>query len=85
MIFDAVNLEVGAGNGRPGVGVGNTGGGRDTLYGYTVLATALQVPIAMLTSAGIQVSDANNPVSIVGGWASVSIPSTRALDSGIRS
>src|ERR1039457_110407 len=80
MIFDAVNLEVGVGNGRPAGGVGNTGGGRDTLYGYTVLATALQVPIAMLTSAGIQVGDANNPVAIVGGWASVSIPSSRAIN-----
>jgi hypothetical protein len=80
MTFDAINLEVGAGNGRPDVGVGNTGGGRDTLFGYTVLATALQVPIALLTSAGIQVNDVNNPVSIVGGWASVSIPSTRTLN-----
>ncbi len=80
MTFDAINLEVGAGNGRPGVGVGNTGGGRDTLYGYTVLATALQVPIAMLTSVGFQVGDPNNSVSIIGGWASVSIPSTRTLN-----
>ncbi len=80
MTFDAINLEVGAGNGRPGVGVGNTGGGRDTLYGYTVLTTTLQVPIALLTSAGIQVNDANNPVAIVGGWASVSIPSTRTIN-----
>ena len=79
-IFDAVNLEVGAGNGRPGVGVGNTGGGRDTLYGYTVLTTTIQVPISMLTSAGIQVTDANNPVAIIGGWASVSIPSTRTIN-----
>ncbi len=80
MTFDAVNLEVGAGNGRPGVGVGNTGGGRDTLYGYTVLTTTLQVPIAMLTSAGFQVGDVNNPVAIVGGWASVSIPSSRTIN-----
>ena len=80
MVFDAVNLEVGAGNGRPGVGVGATGGGRDTLFGYTVLATALQVPIAMLTSVGFQVGDPANSVAVIGGWASVSIPASRTIN-----
>ena len=80
MTFDAVNLETGAGLGRPGVGVGATGGGRDTLYGYTVLATAIQVPIAMLTSAGIQILDSNNPVAILGAWSTVSIPSSRTVN-----
>jgi hypothetical protein len=80
MTFDAVNLETGPGLGRPGVGVGATGGGRDTLYGYTVLATALQVPIAMLTSAGIQVNDPANPVAILGAWSTVSIPSSRTVN-----
>jgi hypothetical protein len=80
MVFDAVNLEVGAGNGRPGVGVGATGGGRDTLFGYTVLATALQVPIAQLTSVGFQVGDPTNSVAVIGGWASVSIPASRTIN-----
>ncbi|MEO8056567.1 MAG: DUF4331 domain-containing protein [Acidobacteriota bacterium] len=80
MTFDAVNLETGAGLGRPGVGVGATGGGRDTLYGYTVLSTAMQVPIAMLTSAGIQVNDAANPVAILGAWSTVSIPASRTIN-----
>lgn len=80
MIFDGVNLETGAGLGRPGVGVGATGGGRDTLYGYTVLATAIQVPIAMLTSAGIQVNEANNPVAILGAWSTVSVPASRTIN-----
>jgi hypothetical protein len=79
MTFDAVNLETGAGLGRPGVGVGATGGGRDTLYGYTVLATAIQVPIAMLTSVGFQVGDPGNSVSILGAWSTVSIPSSRTI------
>jgi hypothetical protein len=78
--FDAINLETGPGLGRPGVGVGATGGGRDTLFGYTVLATALQVPVAMLTSVGFQVNDPQNSVAIVGGWASVSIPATRTIN-----
>jgi hypothetical protein len=80
MIFDAVNLETGAGLGRPGVGVGATGGGRDTLYGYTILATAIQVPIAMLTSVGFQVGDAANPVAILGAWSTVSIPASRTIN-----
>jgi hypothetical protein len=80
MVFDAVNLEVGAGNGRPGVGVGATGGGRDTLFGYTVLATALQVPIANLTSVGFQVGDPANSVAVIGGWASISIPASRTIN-----
>ena len=80
MTFDAINLETGAGLGRPGVGVGNTGGGRDTLYGYTVLATALQVPIAMLTKVGFQVGDQANSAAVIGGWASVSIPASRTIN-----
>ncbi len=79
MIFDAVNLETGAGLGRPGVGVGGTGGGRDTLYGYSVLATILQVPISMLTSTGTQVTDVTNPAAILGAWSTVSIPSSRTI------
>jgi hypothetical protein len=80
MVFDAVNLETGPGLGRPGVGVGATGGGRDTLYGYTVLTTTLQVPISMLTSTGTQVTDATNPAAILGGWSTVSIPSGRTIN-----
>ena len=80
MIFDAVNLETGPGLGRPGVGVGATGGGRDTLYGYTILTTTLQVPIAMLTSTGTQVTDPANPAAILGAWSTVSIPSGRMIN-----
>jgi hypothetical protein len=80
MVFDAVNLETGSGLGRPGVGVGATGGGRDTLYGYTVLTTTLQVPIAMLTSTGTQVTDPANAAAILGAWSTVSIPMTRTIN-----
>ncbi len=80
MVFDGINLETGAGLGRPGVGVGATGNGRDTLFGYTVLATALQVPIAQLTSVGFQVGDPANSVAVIGGWASVSIPASRTIN-----
>jgi hypothetical protein len=80
MIFDAVNLNVAADQGRPGVGVGATGGGRDTLFGYTVLTTTLQVPISELTSTGAQVTDSTNPAAIIGGWASVSVPKTRTIN-----
>ncbi len=79
MVFDAVNLETGPGLGRPGVGVGATGGGRDTLYGYTVLTTTLQVPISMLTSTGAQITDPTNPAAILGAWSTVSIPSSRTI------
>ena len=80
MVFDGINLETGAGLGRPGVGVGATGGGQDTLYGYSVLTTELQVPIAQLTSVGFQVGDPANSVAVIGGWASVSIPASRTIN-----
>ncbi len=80
MVFDAVNLETGPGLGRPGVGVGATGGGRDTLYGYSVLTTTLQVPISMLTSTGTQITDPTNAAAILGAWSTVSIPSSRTID-----
>jgi hypothetical protein len=76
MTFDAIHLNVAPGVGRPGVGVGNMGGGKDTLYGFAVLSTSIQVPIAELTKGGVVPSGLNDPAAIVSGWASISVPAT---------
>ncbi|MEO6325871.1 MAG: DUF4331 domain-containing protein [Thermoanaerobaculia bacterium] len=80
MVFDAINLNTATGAGRPGVGVGNMGGGKDTLYAYTVLSTTIQVPIAELTSTGTQITDVLNPAAIISAWASISAPATETVN-----
>lgn len=84
MTFDLVNLEVPgapvASPGRPGVGVGATGGGRDTLYGYTVLTTTLSVPAADLVKGGVRITDSSNLNAIIGAWSSISVPKTKTFN-----
>ncbi len=70
MAFDLINLEVPnaplPSPGRPGVGVGSTGNGKDTLYGFNVLTTTMSVDISEITKTGTSLSDATNPDAIVG-------------------
>lgn len=80
MAFDAINLNTSASAGRPGVGVGNMGGGKDALYAYTVLSTTIQLPIAELTSTGTQISDVNNPAAIISAWSAISVPATQTIN-----
>jgi Domain of unknown function (DUF4331) len=61
-VFDSVNLE--------GAGTGNMGGGIDTLAGYGVQTTVLQVPEARLTRDRKAVSGPTGSNAVVGVWAS---------------
>ncbi len=63
-IFDLINL---AGpTSRPGIGVGNTGGGKNTLNGFNVMAIMLEVPVSDITKNHDTPTDATNPDAIVG-------------------
>jgi len=88
MIFDLVNLEVSAAPlaspGRPGMGVGNTGGGKNTLNGFNVMSLVLEVPISNLTKNHDRPTDATSPDAVVGLWSTTSRPKTRVLATGIR-
>jgi hypothetical protein len=84
MIFDLVNLEVPgaplASPGRSGVGVGNQGGGKNTLNGFNVMAIMLEVPISNLTRNHDLPTDATSADAVVGLWSTTSRPRTRVLN-----
>jgi hypothetical protein len=65
--FDAINIDK---PGRPGIGLGNNGGGKDDLAGYAVHSIVLQVPERDVTNNGEQVDSANSKNAVVGVWAS---------------
>jgi hypothetical protein len=85
MVFDLIDLEVPgaplASPGRPGLGIGNTGGGKNTLNGFNVMALMLEVPIASLTKNHDRPTDATSADAIVGLWSTTSRPRTRVLNS----
>ncbi len=77
-IFDLINL---AGpTSRPGIGVGNTGGGKNSLNGFNVMAIMLEVPVSNLTKNHDTPTDTSDPDSIVGMWSTTSRPATRVLN-----
>ena len=77
-IFDLINL---AGpTSRPGIGVGNTGGGKNTLNGFNVMAIMLEVPVSDLTKNHDTPTDPNDPDAVVGLWSTTSRPATRVLN-----
>src|SRR6185295_3908841 len=66
-IFDGINIDK---PGRPGIGFGNQGGGKDDLAGYGVHSIVLQVPEERVTRDGDEVADAKDRNAVVGVWAS---------------
>ena len=84
MTFDLIDLEVpGAplpSPGRPGVGVGNQGGGKNTLAGFNVMAIMLEVPISAITKNHDRPTDATSADAVVGLWSTTSRPRTRVLN-----
>jgi hypothetical protein len=66
-IFDGINIDA---PGRPGIGLGNQGGGKDDLAGYGVHSIVLQVPEEHVTKNGERVESANDKNAVVGVWAS---------------
>ena len=66
-VFDGINIDK---PGRPNIGLGNQGGGKDDVAGYNTHAFVLQVPEAQVTRDGKAVSGRRTPrTPSVGVWA----------------
>jgi Domain of unknown function (DUF4331) len=66
-VFDGINIDK---PGRPAIGLGNQGGGKDDVSGYNVHSFVLQVPDADVTRDGRPVSSAKASNAVVGVWSS---------------
>jgi len=65
-VFDGINIDK---PGRPNIGLGNQGGGKDDVAGYNTHAFVLQVPEAQVTRDGKAVPGADAKNAVVGVWA----------------
>jgi len=65
-VFDGINIDK---PGRPMIGLGNQGGGKDDVSGYNTHAFALQVPAADVTRDGRPVTGPKAGNAVVGVWA----------------
>jgi hypothetical protein len=66
VIFDGINLDK---PGRPNIGLGNQGAGKDDLAGYNSQSFVLQVPEREVTRNGKQVADMKSGNAVVGVWS----------------
>jgi hypothetical protein len=65
-IFDGINIDK---PGRPMIGLGNQGGGKDDVSGYNAHAFTLQVPFSDVTRDGRDVKSAKAANAVVGVWS----------------
>ena len=65
-VFDGINIDK---PGRPMIGLGNQGGGKDDVSGFNVHSFALQVPASEVTRDGRAVTSASAPNAVVGVWS----------------
>jgi hypothetical protein len=65
-VFDGINIDK---PGRPNIGLGNQGGGKDDVAGYNTKSFVLQVPEREVTRDGRSVSDLKSGNAVVGVWA----------------
>jgi hypothetical protein len=65
-IFDGINIDK---PGRPNIGLGNQGGGKDDVAGYNTKSFVLQVPEREVTRDGKSVSGAKAGNAVVGVWS----------------
>jgi hypothetical protein len=65
-IFDGINLDK---PGRPNIGLGNQGGGKDDVAGYNTKSFVLQVPESEVTRNGRPVADMNARNAVIGVWS----------------
>ena len=79
VIFDGINIDK---PGRPMIGLGNQGGGKDDISGYNTHAFALQVPFKDVTRDGRDVKRPDDDNSIVGVWATTERLSIKVNGSG---
>jgi hypothetical protein len=77
--FDGINIDK---PGRPGIGLGNQGGGKDDLAGYNTHAFVLQVPERQVTRNHRRVAGPKARNAVVGVWASTDRRTVRVLRGG---
>ena len=65
-VFDGINIDK---PGRPNIGLGNQGGGKDDVAGYNTKSFVLQVPEREVTRDGKQVSGMNAKNAVIGVWS----------------
>jgi hypothetical protein len=65
-IFDGINIDK---PGRPNIGLGNQGGGKDDVAGYNTKSFVLQVPEREVTRDGKQVADMKAGNAVIGVWS----------------
>jgi Domain of unknown function (DUF4331) len=70
-IFDGINIDK---PGRPNIGLGNQGGGKDDVSSYNTHAFVLQVPESEVTANGRSVSGPDASNAVVGVWATTERP-----------
>jgi Domain of unknown function (DUF4331) len=83
-VFDGINIDK---PGRPNIGLGNQGGGKDDVAGYNTHSFVLQVPESEVTKDGRRVSGASAGNAVVGVWSTterqrVSVLSSRSRGKG---
>jgi hypothetical protein len=64
--FDGINIDK---PGRPGIGLGNQGGGTDDVAGYNTHSFVLQVPESDVTANGRSVAGPDRTNAVVGIWS----------------
>jgi hypothetical protein len=75
-VFDGINIDK---PGRPNIGLGNQGGGKDDVAGYNTKSFVLQVPEREVTRDGKQVSGMNAKNAVVGVWSTTERRSDEVL------
>ena len=75
-IFDGINIDK---PGRPNIGLGNQGGGKDDVAGYNTKSFVLQVPEREVTRDRKQVAGASDAEGVVGVWATTERRSDQVL------
>ena len=68
-VFDGINIDK---PGRPNIGLGNQGGGKDDVAGYNTHSFVLQVPESEVTRDGKKVAGPKGGNAVVGVWATTS-------------
>ncbi len=76
VIFDGINIDM---PGRPSIGFGNQGGGKDDVAGYNTHSFALQVPESDVTRDGKSVAGPGGSNAVVGVWTTTERKRIRAV------
>ncbi len=77
-VFDGINIDK---PGRPGIGLGNQGGGKDDVAGYNTHSFVLQIPESEVTRNRRSVSGAGAHNAAVGVWSTTERKKVTVLSS----